>query len=93
MPCACASCERVGDLLDDVERALEVERTVAEQRRDGRPLDEFHRDVAEPLRRAFDLAGFVDDGDVRVIQRRGRARLGQQAGRRFSPAPVPSGAS
>ena len=51
MPSACASCERVGDLLGDVEGALDVEGTAADERRDGRALDELHRDVAEPLLR------------------------------------------
>ena len=89
MPCACASCERVGHLLGDVERALDPERTVAEQGRDGRALDELHRDVAEPLRSALDLAGLVDDGNVRVIQRGSCACFGQQAGATgfFRPAP------
>jgi hypothetical protein len=69
---------RVGDRLDDVQDAVEIERPEAGQRGDGRALDVLHRDVADAAAEMLDFAGLVDDGDVGMIESGGGARLGEQ---------------
>ncbi len=67
--------ERVGELLDDEERARRLEWPARELLLQIRAVHEPHRDV-EP---AGDLAGVVDRDDRRVVERGGEARLAQEA--------------
>ena len=80
--------ERVGNLLGDVERGVEIDRCAPRQLRERRPLDVLHRDVVDPVTRVRALADLVDDRDVRVIERRRGARFGEQAfGAQCRPSP------
>ena len=79
--------ERVGDLAEQVERAPRVERAVADQVDERRPVDQAHREVQAVV----GLAGVVDRDDVRMVERapargprRGSARRG--AGPRRVPS-------
>ena len=52
-------------------------------------LDVFHRDEADAAVVVIDFVDFVDDGDVRMIEGRGGARLGEQTARGVGLAASP----
>ena len=56
--------ERVGDVREDVERAVRVELARADQVAQPRAAHELHREEEPDLA----LAGLVDRDDVRVIE-------------------------
>ena len=58
----------VGDRLDDVQDPIEIERPEAGQRGDRRALHVLHRDVADAAALVLHFVGFVDDGDVGMIE-------------------------
>ena len=70
---------RLAQGVDDVHGArqdlVEIHRRPAQPRVERFTLDVLHRDV----RAAVGFADLVHGADVRVIERRGRARLSQQA--------------
>ena len=70
--------ERIGDLCDDASDLGHRQRSAGEASRQRLALVMRHRD--ERLAGVF--ADLVDRRDVRMIERAGRARLPQQAGRR-----------
>ena len=71
--------QRIGDLFRDVERLIDVHDAAPDQSRQGGAFDVLHRDVRHQLPVVLGFAGFVDNRDVGVIQRRGGARLVEQA--------------
>jgi hypothetical protein len=68
--------EGVGNLEAVTDDRLGGETAVRDQLRQRLAVDELHRDERSPVRRA-DL---VDRADVRMVERRGGARLSQEAG-------------
>ena len=75
--------EGVGDLDEQIERALHVDATRVDERPEGLAGDELHREVVHD-RQAGDrcavahrhgLANLVDGDHVRMVQRRRRPRL------------------
>ena len=75
MPLAWASPEARGDLVDEVHGLLRLERPLPDLVLQRLPLDVLHGDVGPVLA----LADLVDDADVRVVQRRGRLGLDEEA--------------
>ena len=66
--------ERVGNLRGQVQQHMERHRPTADPLLQRLPLQQFHGDEAM----AFVFADFVDRADVRMVQRRGRARLAEK---------------
>ena len=67
--------ERVGELGDERDRPIRLERALgAQDRRQVRALDVAHRDVQQPV----DLARLVDRHDARMLGRRRQPRLAQE---------------
>ena len=79
MPRACAASRRVGDLDAELEHAVERQRAARELVLQRPAVEQFHDD--ELL--AVVLADVVDRADVRVVERRGDARLAAEAVERF----------
>ncbi len=65
--------QRVGNLNREIDRGVDVERPVSDPLVQPAALEQFHRDEPPP----FPFPDVVDRADVRVVQRRGRARLAQ----------------
>ena len=70
--------ERVGDLLEDVEDRIEIQRAPLHDRLKRGALDEFHGDVVERAAVVLAMTDFVDHRDMRMVERRGGPSLGQQ---------------
>ena len=68
--------QALGDLGGDLERLLERRRSAVEQLAHGLSVDELHRDVGDAVGRA----DVVDRDDVGMVQGRGGAGLGLEAG-------------
>ena len=79
--------QRVGHLRDDAGDLGHRQLTAGEASRESFSLVVRHRDE----RPAVVIADLVDRGDVRMIERTGRARLPQQAGRGVADADAVSG--
>ncbi len=67
--------ERVGDLDRELDRGLDLHRFAADVLLERPALQQLHDDEPPPL----PLADVVDRADVRVVERRGGARLAQVA--------------
>src|SRR5205085_1489609 len=70
--------ERVGNLLEDIEDGVEIQRAALHHGVKRDPVHVLHRDVVERPAVVFTMADFVDHGDVGMVERRSGPRFCEQ---------------